>query len=427
MEWTPVPVASFLLLHAGNLAHPAARLGALALLMLLGAAAASVTAAIPTRSGRALIATVLFSSLPVVLFGGHIDASLLLMGAGYFFSLLVLSIRHRPVDGRREFLQRSLIVLGGAFCLLALSAAQPVLDAVVARRLFAFRRPVGLPVPGLAEPVTPAGEFYVMDKVLDYPGLDAGIWRLEVSGRVERSLSLTLSSLMARPAHHRYVTLECVDNPIGGPLVGTALWTGVRVSDLLREVGAAGDTVVFESADNYAESLPIATVNHVDPLITYGMNGETLARSHGYPVRLVVPGLYGFKSVKWLTGLRVVDGAAAGVWALHGWNEMPQIHSTARIDVARRSSADILLAGVAFAGIRGVRAVQVRINGGRWRQAHLGPALSEASWVQWVVRVHCAGPCTAEARTIDGTGRVQSSFPHGTYPAGATGWDSVSL
>ncbi len=427
MEWTPLPIASYLLLHASALAHPAALLGALALLMLIGGGAGSLAVPVRYAPAHALLAVLFFTGGDAAMFGTRTGESLFILATVYFLSVLGLGIRIPRAEGRRDFLLRSAAVVGGAAVLLALSAARPMVEAVAGRRLFRFRPPPGLPITGLSDPVTSVGNFYVMDKVLDFPVAGTREWRLAVNGQVARPQTLDLPSLLSLPAHHRYITLECVDNPIGGPLMGNALWTGVTVRDLMRRAGAAGTHVVFESADNYAESLPLSVIKRLNPLIAYGMNGETLSRAHGYPARLVVPGLYGFKSVKWLTSIHVAADEAPGEWAEHGWNEMPQIQTTARIDVARRRGASILLAGVALAGVRGVRAVEVRVNGGPWRAARLGPALSAASWVQWTAVLRRRGRCRVEARAVDGAGHVQSGLDHGAYPSGASGWDSVSL
>lgn len=422
-----MPIASFVLLHADSVARPAALLGAFALLLLAGGTAGAVSSPLTNPLPRAILASLLYGAGDVTLFGARANGSLAVLTGVFLLTLLSLLVRRPPVDGRREFLQRSGAIVTGAVILLALSAVSPAMSALAGRRLFPFRRPTGLLEPGLSDLVTPAPAFYVMDKVLDYPSVRLEDWRLAVSGQVERQLSLSMSDLLAIPARHHYVTLECVDNPVGGPLMGNALWTGPLVRDILHRAGAGGSTLIFEAADNYGEGIPLAAVQTADPIIAYGMNGETLSRAHGYPARLVVPGLYGFKSVKWITGLRVVAGTSVGAWAAHGWNEMPSVHTTARIDVARREGPSVVLAGIAFAGLRGVEAVQVRVNGGPWYRAELGRALSRDSWVQWKVRLHCPGRCVAEARAVDRNGRVQAGTPHGAYPAGATGWHAVTL
>lgn len=426
MQWTPVPAASFLLIHAPWLAHPAALLGALALLMLLGGlGGASSTLPAHALAGAAAVAIV--AVVDVALFGAPIDAALLLLLAVYGLTLIWLSGRREAPTGRREFLQRSLTILGGAAALFALSAAEPLLHAVPSRRLFTYRPPKGLPVSGLSEFVTPVDRFYVMDRVLLYPVPSRSGWRLAIDGEVRRPAALTLDHLLARPASRRYVTMECVDNPVGGPMMGNALWSGVTLAGLLREAGAFGRTIAFTAADGYEESLPRRVLEESGAFVAYGMNGDTLPRAHGYPARLVVPGLYGFKSVKWLTGIRVTAGAVDGTWAVHGWDEMPRIHTTARIDVAERAGDIVTLAGVAFAGMRGISGVEVRANGGPWRRAMLGRRLAVCVWMQWVARVRCAPGSHIEARAIDDDGHIETGETHGAYPNGASGWDAATV
>jgi DMSO/TMAO reductase YedYZ molybdopterin-dependent catalytic subunit len=266
-----------------------------------------------------------------------------------------------------------------------------------------------------------------MDRVLQPPQVGPPGWRLAVDGAVRTPLSLDYATLLALPRHNRYVTMECVDNPVGGPMISTALWTGVSVANLLRAAGAAGDTLVFHGSDVYAESVPRAEVEAVGGMVTYAMNGEALAPEHGYPARFLLPGVYGFKSVKWLERVEVRHGGIEGSWHSQGWTETGQIRTTTRIDVARRRGDVILLAGIAFAGTRGVRAVELRVNGGPWRRATLGRALSSATWVQWTARLSAPGPATVEARAVDRLGQVQTERAHGSYPDGATGWASVAV
>jgi DMSO/TMAO reductase YedYZ molybdopterin-dependent catalytic subunit len=157
------------------------------------------------------------------------------------------------------------------------------------------------------------------------------------------------------------------------------------------------------------------------------MNGEVLPRVHGYPARFLLPGIYGFKSVKWLERIEVVRGSGGGDWRRQGWTAQGVVHTGTRIDLARRQGDTILLAGIAFAGTRGVQAVEVRVNGGPWQQARLGKALSHATWVQWVIRVRAHAVAQVEARAIDGTGQAQTGRPHGAYPDGSSGWPAVTV
>jgi DMSO/TMAO reductase YedYZ molybdopterin-dependent catalytic subunit len=195
---------------------------------------------------------------------------------------------------------------------------------------------------------------------------------------------------------------------------------------LLSDVGARGDTLVFHSADRYAESVPRRDAERAGAMVAYAMNGVVLPRAHGYPARAIIPGLYGFKNIKWLERIEVAGGSYDDEWRGRGWTAA-RIHTTTRIDVARRQAGSILVAGIAFAGNRGIRAVEVRANGGPWYRATLGPPLSDDAWVQWVARLPDHGTTTVDARAIDGTGRVQDARRRGAFPDGATGWASATV
>jgi DMSO/TMAO reductase YedYZ molybdopterin-dependent catalytic subunit len=424
-------MANALLAHVSNLARPAALLGALALVMLVSGAAGALFA-LPGSSlaGRllggmlaaALLVATLFRTLPPAS-----DESAALLSLCLVIGILLESTAPSAHTGRRSFLVRSGVVLLGAAALLGEFSVGRLFGAVSPRRLFAFRRPSGLTVDGISDLVTPTYDFYVMDKVLEYPAIDLRTWRLRIDGAVGRPMELSLGDLMARQSISRYITMECIDNPVGGSLVSNALWTGIPISELLQEVGARGRAVVFDATDQYAESVPRFVAERAGGLVAFGMNGETLPAAHGFPARFVLPGRYGFKSVKWLTRIRVLDSTTGGNWQAQGWSEEGRIHTMVRIDVARRRGGTVLLAGIAFAGDRGIRAVEVRANGGPWVTSTLGPSLSRASWVQWAVRIVGHSPATIEARAIDGEGHIQEHGRHGSYPNGSTGWASITV
>lgn len=431
MQWTPLPVADFLLMHLGALARPAALLGALAVMMLAGGLAGAlfgiVARGLPGSVLGLALATALILAVLMVLFPASREEPATCVLVAFLPLLVLLSHRHQSVRGRREFLERSGTVLGGAAVLVSLFSIEPVAQALATRRLFAYRRPAGLEIAGISDLVTPTHRFYVMDKVLQDPIVGPPSWNLQVDGAVRSPLRLDYGGLLKRAAEHRYVTMECVDNPVGGPLMSNALWSGVPLASLLREAGATGDTAVFHGLDDYAESTPLADLERAGALVAYAMNGAVLPRSHGYPARLIVPGIYGFKSVKWLSRIEIVGGAYDGTWRTHGWTETARIHTTVRIDVARRAGGAVLLAGVAFAGARGVQAVQARVNGGPWRRASLARALAADTWVQWAVRFHGAGPAVFQVRAIDAEGNVQTPRVHGAYPDGSTGWARATV
>jgi DMSO/TMAO reductase YedYZ molybdopterin-dependent catalytic subunit len=431
MEWTPLPLADLVLRSLPSLARPAALLGALALTMLVCGLAGGLAGLLSNRSfsravGLAAGAFLLAACLAMALNPAQPGPELVL-AACWPLGMVPLAGERPGTRSAGPLVSRSAVILGGAAGLLALWGLEPAILRLTPRRLFAYRPPAGLPVAGLTPLVTPVERFYCMDKVLQYPLIGPPDWRLTISGAVDRPLRLDYPALLRRGAVSRYVTMECVDNPVGGSLISNALWTGTPLARLLTEVGARADGLILHSADGDVESVSRRVAEAAGAMVAYAMNGETLPRAHGYPARLLLPGHYGFKSVKWLTGIEVMQGSAEGVWREHGWNDEALVHPTTRIDVARREGDEIIVAGVAFAGARGVRAVHVRVNGGPWHVATVGPVLSAQAWVQWAVRLRGQGRALIEARAVDRHGRVQSGTRRDAYPDGATGWASMTV
>jgi len=339
---------------------------------------------------------------------------------------------------RRDFLGGSARVVGAAAALVALLFVQPWYRTrtIVARggRLFAFRAPgprrSGFTITGLTPEVTPPSQFYYMSKNLVDPDLSASAWRLRVDGMVRAPRRFGFEEILAMPAHSQYVTQECVSNPVGGPLISCALFTGVPLAHLLALAGPLphAATVVMRAPDGHADSVPLVVAQQQDVLLAYAMDGEYLEPAHGYPARILVPGSYGFKSIKWVEHLELVAGSFSGTWQERGWTASAIVHPMARIDVARSVPGGILTAGVAFTGTRGVRAVQVRANGGPWRPAILhAPPLSSLTWVQWRCLVQARGKVTLEARVVDGDGIAQAGRASDIYPAGATGYHQITV
>lgn len=429
MEWTPVPLANLLLSHLASFARPAALLGSLAFVMLLGGVAGMVNAYGRERSRvvGVFLAGLTMTLALLVWVPTTFKLGSALLVAAFMPSLWLAHGSGAGSDSRKAFLTRSGVVLGGAAVLVTLFSLRRVLDAVASTRLFPFHRARGLAVTGLADLVTSNDRFYRMDKVLQYPGITPTAWSLRIGGDVITPREISYQRLLGLPRINRYVTMECVDNPVGGPLIGNALWTGVALRDVFRDVGVRGDTIVFHAPDDYSEAIPWRLAEEAGAMVAYGMNGVTLPAQHGYPARVVIPGIYGFKSVKWLTGITVTENARAESWRAQGWTEQGIIHTMTRIDVVRREGAHVLVAGIAFGGRRGIRAVQVRANDGPWLEATIGPSLSRESWVQWALRFRGTGSLTVTARAVDGDGQVQDARRHGSYPNGATGWPRVRV
>lgn len=300
-----------------------------------------------------------------------------------------------------------------------------------------------LRVPGLSPFLTPNRDFYRVDTALVVPRVDADTWRLRIHGEgVSRPITLDLQELLARPLVEHDITLTCVSNEVGGPYAGNARWLGVRLADLLREAGvrppSAGgpaDQLVARSVDGMTIGTPVETVmDGREALLAVGMNGEPLPFSHGFPVRMVVPGLYGYVSAcKWLRELRLTTfDAYDAYWVRRSWAARAPVKTQSRIDTPRSYAAlapgRVAVAGVAWAQHRGIERVEVRVDGGPWQEARLGDADGDDTWRQWVWPWEAtAGSHTLEVRATDRTGTVQTGERVGTLPDGATGWHAVTV
>jgi hypothetical protein len=285
--------------------------------------------------------------------------------------------------------------------------------------------------------VVPNGDFYRIDTALTVPRLTTAGWSLRVWGEVDREVRLDWAGLLAKPLVQRYLTLACVSNEIGGDLVGNALWTGWPVRELLALAGpkAGADMVLSRSADGWTASTPLAALTDGrDALLAVAMNGEPLPFEHGFPVRLVVPGLYGYVSAtKWVTELKVTRYAVdEGYWTPRGWSALGPVKTASRIDVPRSGAkvgpGQVAVAGVAWAMHRGIRAVQVRVDDGPWADARVAAEPTLDSWRQWVYPWDAtAGSHVLTVRAQDETGQWQTDQVAPVAPDGATGYHSVTV
>ncbi|MGW5401174.1 molybdopterin-dependent oxidoreductase [Streptomyces sp. NPDC003952] len=300
-----------------------------------------------------------------------------------------------------------------------------------------------LGIPGATRFVTPNRTFYRVDTALVVPRVDADSWRLTVHGEgVSRPLTLGLRELLARPLVEHDATLTCVSNEVGGPYAGNARWLGVRLADLLREAGVRppsqggrADQLVARSVDGMTLGTPVeAVMDGREALLAVGMNGEPLPFRHGFPVRMIVPGLYGYVSAcKWLRELRLTTFAAYDAyWVRRSWAQQAAVKTQSRIDTPRAfaevAAGRVPVAGVAWAQHRGIARVEVRVDAGPWREARLGTADGDDTWRQWVWLWEAApGGHTLEVRATDRTGAVQTGERTGTVPDGATGRHAVTV
>ncbi len=293
-------------------------------------------------------------------------------------------------------------------------------------------------VPGLSPEVTPNDRFYVVSKnLIRDPVVNEYSWRLEIAGLVERPMTLTYEDLKALPAASQYFTLQCISNEVGGSLIGNALWRGVPLADVLRQAGvkAGAVDVALRAADDYTDSIPIRKAMEPSTMLAYEMNGELLPKVHGFPARLLVPDIYGMKNVKWITKVDVIEYDLKGYWQTKGWDDTATMHTTSRIDLPRGRSnltaGENFVGGVAVAGARGIRTVEVSTDGGAsWAPAAIKPALGPNSWVLWLYRWELPEADPERrllVRATDGTGVLQTSEVRDTLPEGSSGYHAITV
>ncbi|MFM9694993.1 molybdopterin-dependent oxidoreductase [Streptomyces europaeiscabiei] len=349
--------------------------------------------------------------------------------------------------GRRRFLVLAYGAIGAA------AVAVPGGRRLWAQRVAAARAAVVLPspsspapplpaevsagVPGVTRFVTANADFYRIDTALTVPQMEPKDWRLRIHGRVKRPLTLTYEQLLARPMVERYITLSCVSNEVGGELVGNARWLGVSIRDLLDEVEPddGADQVVSRSVDGYTAGTPTAALRDGrDALLAVGMNGEPLPVEHGFPVRMVVPGLYGYVSAtKWLTELELSSFSDfSAYWVRRDYAALAPVKTQSRIDTPtagkRLERGPVTVAGVAWAQHHGVSAVEVRVDDGPWQQATLAAVPSVDTWRQWSWPWQATpGKHRLQVRATDHTGQVQTGQAHKPLPDGATGWHTIKV
>jgi DMSO/TMAO reductase YedYZ molybdopterin-dependent catalytic subunit len=294
------------------------------------------------------------------------------------------------------------------------------------------------PVPGTRPEYTPVAQHYRVDIDLTPPSIDVSSWRLSISGLVARPVKLTMDQLRSGYAKRdQFVTLECISNPVGGPLIGTTLWSGPSMRDVLAtaqpQSGAQYAQILAQ--DGFDEVVALSKVD-TDPrvLLAYDWNGEPLPSSHGFPLRVYVPDLYGMKQPKWITDIVLVPDFVPGYWVKRGWDKMAVRRTTSVIDTVATSDLQhrggrtfVPVGGIADAGARGISRVQVQVDGGPWEDAELRRPLSELTWTLWRYEWPWQeGQHTFAVRAYDGAGALQTATPHDTFPSGATGIDTKS-
>lgn len=289
--------------------------------------------------------------------------------------------------------------------------------------------------------VTSDDQFYQVDIDIFTPSVNASTWALQVTGLVQNPKTYTLSDLQALPKATEYNTFECVSNDVNGNLISNAEWGGVKLSDLFSDMGGVSEGavyVVFYSVDGYSVGIPLAKALMPDSMIAYEMNYDSLPQDHGYPLRAVIPGLYGMMSAKWIRKISVINTSYQGYWQTRGWSNVGTVQTLTFITTPSDGSSQslsvnngtVVVGGYAYAGDRGISNVEVSIDGGKtWQQAVLKPPISNDTWALWAFEwaTTNTGSINVYARATDGTGSLQTSTQTGNFPSGATGYASISI
>ena len=310
------------------------------------------------------------------------------------------------------------------------------------------------PVPGTRPEITPIEDFYRVDINLLPPGdaefldssdplvqrllaqggetdLPADSYRLLVDGLVKNPLSLSLADLKSYPMVEQFATLECISNPVGGDLISTTLFQGVRLMDILEttELDLSVIEIKFTGVDGYSDSLPVQAALHPETLLCHSMGNQALTESHGAPLRLYTPDRFGIKNPKWLIKIEAIDTDYQGFWQQRGWSQSGFVKTTTVIDTLQTDSSNqTLVGGIAFAGARGIQSVELRVDKGDWRLVDLDRSLSPLSWVLWRFSLELPpGEHEITVRAIDGEGEVQTERGSNTHPNGATGYHSKTI
>ncbi|MCW2785310.1 MAG: oxidoreductase [Marmoricola sp.] len=348
---------------------------------------------------------------------------------------------------RRTFLRRT----GGVVVAVGLAGYLGDLSSRAKRRVEQARRLLRLPVTrgrvpadanlgvaGIASWRTSATDFYRIDTAFSPPAISPDEWSLRIHGMVDKEITLSYSDLVSRQFTEDWVTLCCVSNEVGGNLISNAWWSGVLIRDILAEAGVhpEADAVKQTSKDGWTCGTPLSALT--DPnrnaMLAVAMNGEPLPIVHGFPVRMVVPGLYGYVSAtKWVVDLEVTQfGKFSAYWTERGWGEKGPVKTESRIDVPRdganTSAGTVKVGGSAWAQHTGIESVEFQIDGGAWQSAQLGGVEGLDTWVQWAGEVDVAhGKHRLVVRATDKSGYTQTAVQAEVLPDGATGWHSVQF
>ncbi|WP_410790150.1 molybdopterin-dependent oxidoreductase [Kribbella sp. C-35] len=454
IDWSPGPVKDWAVRTLGTADRPLLRVGICATLAIVAAVAGWIGArghrrtAVAIAGGLGLVGLV-FAIVSRSSAGSTIDrllpATVTLVVAVLVMALVTRSPTRKQAEAeqpegfdRRRFLLTvsAVAVVGvgaGGAARFAGGAGQELRARVRVPRPTDAAGPLqaSLDVPGISPFTTPNARFYRVDTLLQVPRIDPRDWELRIHGLVDKELRLSFDQLLERRLIERDITLTCVSNEVGGPYAGNARWIGVPIAELLREAGVRqeADAVKSTSADGLTIGTPLAALTDGrDAMLAVAMNGEPLPFEHGFPVRMVVPGLYGYVSAtKWIVDFEVTRFSDfSAYWTDRGWSVEAPIKTSARIDVpkgfATVKAGPAVAAGVAWAQRRGISKVEVQVDNGPWQPARLAPVDGPDTWLQWTFRWNATpGTHKLTVRATDATGELQTDRQAPPRPNGSSG------
>jgi hypothetical protein len=304
-------------------------------------------------------------------------------------------------------------------------AASPALSALEARVA---------PAPGTRPEITSVRDFYNIDINTDPPELNENSWTVDIKGLVSHPTTMTIGDIKSYPEYSQLITIGCISNSVGGSLVSTAKWTGVRLRDVLTDIGLSptAQELYITAADGFYESVSMEDMMDPRTLLVYAMDNKSLPYEHGFPLRIYIPNRFGMKQPKWITTMEAIDHQGPGYWVDRGWSAEAVVRTTSVIDNVAVDSIEndmVPMGGIAWAGARGISKIEVQVDNGGWDEATLRtPALSPLTWVQWRYDWPVqSGDHTAQVRAYDGNGDQQVLESVGRRPNGSTGIDSVDF
>lgn len=455
---TPGAVAERLIRLVGQLDKPLLILGIVLFLLAMGALAGTLARHSVIKPMLVWLVLAAIGGAAVLVQPGASIVDVLPVIVGFVTWLAVLSAlakpliteRHHPELQSRE--RRVFLMVAAVFGLAAIGIAgagrvvgrgrRHVVESRRLLRLDGVTRPqppgnTTLDLPGMSPWQTPTEDFYLIHTAISVPAIEPKDWTLRIHGLVDRELTVTYNDLVSRQLTESWITLGCVSNEVGGDLIGNAWWSGIRVADLLEEVGLdpSADCVLQTSEDGWTCATPLsALTDDRDAMLAVAMNGKPLPIEHGFPVRTIVPGLFGYVSAtKWVVDYEVTRfSEVSAFWTERGWSEQGPVKIASRIDVPGSgddvSVGDVNVGGLAWAQHTGIAAVDVAVDGGEWQPAELARTPNDDTWVQWALTVSLAeGDHELRVRATDKDGLEQTGVRRDVVPDGATGWHTIEV